>query len=810
MFEPADESEGAQHILAGLTESQREAVQHIDGPLLILAGPGSGKTRVVSHRMAWMLEQGIYASHILALTFTNKAADELKSRVASLAPGQRIWTGTFHRFCARLLREFAPLVGLEPNFAIYDVSDSRRVLKRVLEDLDVDVARFKPEQIAAEISRAKNEMIGPDDYQATVSPVGKVVEKIYPLYQRQLLKSNAVDFDDLLLHVAVMLREHPEVRAQLDERYRYVMVDEYQDTNLAQYVIVRALCQDYPNLAVTGDPDQSIYGWRGANVRNILDFEHDYPQVKVVRLEQNYRSTQRILSAADQLIRHNRLRKDKRLFTANEPGQPVHYTLFPSEQEEAEAIAQRVVQAVRSGRRRPRDFAVFYRINALSRVLESYFRQHGVPYRMVNSVEFYQRKEIKDVMAYLSLVNNPRDDVAFLRVVNEPARGIGKTTLERLSRLATENGLTLLEAAHDSNILKAISKKSAKALSRFAVMMDQLAEHAHEPVATVLGEVLIATGYRDQYQDSGTEEDMQRVVNIEELFTVARQFDEAQGENGGLEAFLEASSLVNDTDAFDEEEDCVSLMTLHAAKGLEFPVVSIIALEEGVLPHDRCKSEEEIEEERRLLFVGITRAKQELYLSSAKYRTFRGTTKPTVPSWFLSELPRAEMDWEDLTRQSGSSEGRFRGPRHPSQMERLAASESSSRPATSAPNVPGMPRLMTADQLLGLSKVDKSDADRGDTLDERLGASRGTPAAGKPVTMTTAKVKAAASATTGTTEIDPDLFYEGMVVLHPSYGPGKVEQLAGRGANRRATVQFPGHGRKSFVIAKSPLRPAGG
>lgn len=803
MFEPAEESENAQHILAGLTESQREAVQHVDGPLLILAGPGSGKTRVVSHRIAWLLEQGVYASHVLALTFTNKAADELKSRVASLAPGQRVWTGTFHRFCARLLREFSSLVGLEPNFAIYDVGDSRRVLKRVLEDHDVDVARFKPEQIAAEISRAKNEMIGPHDYQSSPAPVGKVVEDVYPLYQRQLLKSNAVDFDDLLLHVANMLREHPEVRALLDERYRYVMVDEYQDTNLAQYVIVRALCQDYPNLAVTGDPDQSIYGWRGANVRNILDFEQDYPQVKVVRLEQNYRSTQRILSAADQLIRHNRLRKDKRLFTANEAGQPVHYSLYPSEQEEAEAIAQRVVQAVRSGRRRPRDFAVFYRINALSRVVESYFRQHGVPYRMVNGVEFYQRKEIKDVMGYLSLVNNPRDDVAFLRVVNEPARGIGKKTLDKLSRLATENGLTLLEAARDSSVLKAITKKSAKALSRFAVMMDQLAEHAHEPVATVLGEVIIATGYRDQYQDSGTEEDMQRVANIEELFTVARQFDEAQGENGGLEAFLESSSLVNDTDAFDDEEDSVSLMTLHAAKGLEFPVVSIIALEEGVLPHDRCKSDEEIEEERRLLFVGITRAKQELYLSSAKYRTFRGTTKPTVPSWFLSELPRPEMDWEDLTRQSGSSEGRFRGPRHPSQMERPATTD---RASAAAASVPGLPRLMTADQLLGLGGDDKPAASSSERSQESRSATR---EIGEPASITAAKARVA-SAAAGTTEIDPDLFFEGMVVLHPSYGPGKVEQLSGRGANRRASVQFPGHGRKSFVIAKSPLRPAGG
>ncbi len=780
--------DNAQRILVGLTDAQREAVQHVDGPLLIVAGPGSGKTRVVSHRIAWLLEQGVYPSQILAVTFTNKAADELKSRLDQLAPGARIWTSTFHRLCARLLREYAPLVGLEPNYAIYDTGDSRRVLKRVLEDSDIDLGNFTADQIAAEISRAKNEMIGPHDYPAA-SAIGKVVEKAYPQYQRQLLKSNAVDFDDLLVHVATILREHPEIRAQLDERFRYVMVDEYQDTNLAQYVIARGLCQDYPNLAVTGDPDQSIYGWRGANVRNILEFEHDYPNVKVVKLEQNYRSTQRILSVADQVIRHNRLRKEKRLFTENEPGQPVHFTFYPDEQAEAEAIARRVVEAVRSGRRRPRDFAVFYRINALSRVLESYFRHHGVPYRMVNSVEFYQRKEIKDLMAYLALVNNPRDDVAFLRIVNEPSRGIGKTSLARLRKLAILQGLTLLEAVRDNNIIQTLSSRPAKALARFALMMDQLTERAHEPVATILGEVLIATGYRDHFQDSGTEEDMQRVANIEELLTAAQQFDATQGENGGLEAFLEASSLVNDTDAFDDEEDCVSLMTLHSAKGLEFPVVSIIALEEGVLPHDRCKSELEIEEERRLLFVGITRAKQELYLSSAKLRTFRGMTRATVPSWFLSELPRDEMDWEDLSRSSSSSEAGFRGPRQPSQFNRP--------PAVRTESVPGQPQIMTADQLLSGATAAAARPQSPAAIQE----------AGEPSPRPAAE--GVAKGTGMSTATDPDQFFEGMVVLHPTYGPGKVEQLTGRGPNRRAAVQFPGHGRKSFVIAKSPLRPTG-
>ncbi len=768
----------AAEILAGLTETQLQAVRHLDGPLLILAGPGSGKTRVITHRIAYMISQGVPASQILALTFTNKAAEEVRARVATLAPGKRVWTSTFHRFCARILREFAPLVGLAPNFVIYDVGDSRKVLKRAIEESDKDPSRFTPDQIAAEISHAKNALLAAEDYVATPGkPLGTITAAIYPVYQRQLLKSNAVDFDDLLLHVANLLKNNEEVRAQLDERYRYVMVDEYQDTNSAQYVIVRALCQDYPNLAVTGDPDQSIYGWRGANLRNILDFERDYPKVAVAKLEQNYRSTQRILHVADELIKNNELRKDKRLFTANEPGQPVSYTLYGNEMDEVEAAALRVVEGIRSGRRRPRDYAVFYRINALSRVVESIFRQYGVLYRVVNGVEFYQRKEIKDVLAFLSLLNNPRDDVAFLRVVNEPARGIGKTTLDKLQRLATSERLTLLEAARDSAVLKTISKRPAISLAQFAGMMDRLGDHVHEPVANILGHVLQATRYREQYAESSAEEDLQRVANIEELFTVARQFDETHPEQGALEAFLEVSSLVNDTDAFDDEDDSVSLMTLHAAKGLEFPVVTILAMEEGLIPHERSKTAEAIEEERRLLFVGITRAKQELYLSSAKQRMFRGMTMATIPSWFLNELPRKEMDWSDSSRARFSSERGFQGPRRP--VSTLPVS----RPAAT---IPSRAALTTADQLPQMGP-----------------APAPTTSANKvaPALATNAGAPLPASA------VDPDIFAEGMVVLHPQYGPGKVTGLSGRGTNRRATIQFPTHGKKSFVISKSPLRP---
>ncbi|HVW38464.1 MAG TPA: UvrD-helicase domain-containing protein, partial [Pirellulales bacterium] len=443
-------------LLENLTPAQQAAVEHIDGPLLILAGPGSGKTRVVTHRIAYLLRHGIPARQILALTFTNKAADEMKSRVERLAPGERVWIGTFHRFCARLLREYAPLVGLRENYTIYDTGDSLAALRRALDELNIDPGHFTPQQLAAGISWAKNNLISAEQYTARPGhPLGSVVAKVYPAYQRRLLNSSAVDFDDLLLHVALLLRSHPELRHTLDARYRYILVDEYQDTNLAQYAIVRALSVDYPNLSVTGDPDQSIYGWRGANLSNILEFEKDFPSVKVVRLEQNYRSTKRILSVAAELISHNKRRKEKGLFTENAEGRPVRFVSYPSGHDEAEHIAAQIAEAIRAGRRRPRDFAVFYRTNALSRGLEFALRSAGIPYQMVNGVEFYQRKEIKDVLGYLMLLANPRDDQAFLRVVNTPPRGIGKTTLQRLTSHADRKGLTLLEAARESGLIEA-------------------------------------------------------------------------------------------------------------------------------------------------------------------------------------------------------------------------------------------------------------------------------------------------------------------------------------------------------------------
>ena len=758
-------------LLENLTPAQRAAVEHINGPLLILAGPGSGKTRVVTHRIAYLLRQGIPARQILALTFTNKAADEMKSRIERLAPGEPVWIGTFHRFCARLLREFALLVGLRENFTIYDAGDSLAALRRALDELNVDPGHFTPQQIAASISWAKNSLILPEQYVARPgSPLGAVAAKVYPAYQRRLLNSSAVDFDDLLLHVAVLLRGHPELRQTLDARYRYILVDEYQDTNLAQYAIVRALSVDNPNLSVTGDPDQSIYGWRGANLSNILEFEKDFPNVKVVRLEQNYRSTKRILSAAAELISHNKRRKEKGLFTDNAEGRPVRFVSYPSGHDEAEHIAAQIAEAIHAGRRRPRDFAVFYRTNALSRSLELALSTAGIPYQMVNGVEFYQRKEIKDVLGYLMLLANPRDDQAFLRVVNMPPRGIGKATLEKLTNYADRKALTLLEAARESGLIEGLPKKAAVAVARFVSLFDRLSEAAMRPVEEILGLVLSEAGYSEHLQDSGLEEDQDRLANIQELLTAAREFDELSPGEGHLEEFLEQVCLVNDTDAWEDSDDRVTLMTLHASKGLEFPVVFLIAVEEGLLPHERSKEKpDQLEEERRLLFVGITRAMEELQLSLARYRDFRGQRKMTVPSTFLLELPFDELEASEASlAESATAE-----PSHGDDFEPHVEHEEPvwSHPAEEFSFEPARPPQ------------------------RQIGAAL----------KTAAELAAGTAASPGAA---PDSFAQGMLVRHPEYGLGKIVALSGSGARRTATVAFASSaGEKKFVLQQSPLRP---
>jgi DNA helicase-2/ATP-dependent DNA helicase PcrA len=785
---PAAATPDCPDLLASLTAAQRAAVTHVDGPLLILAGPGSGKTRVVTHRIAYLLRQGILPRQVVALTFTNKAADEMKARLARLVPLPAVWMGTFHRFCARLLRQYAPQVGLAENFSIYDVEDSRRMLVEAIADEQIDLTHATPDAVAHAISWAKNNLMTPEQYEPRRGNyVGGIVERVYPAYQQRLLQANAVDFDDLLLHVATLLRESPDIRRRLDDRYRYILVDEYQDTNLAQYAIVRALSVDHPNLAVTGDPDQSIYGWRGANLSNILEFERDFPQVKVVRLEQNYRSTRSILRVADELIRHNLRRKQKDLFTDNAQGQPVRLACYPTQRDEADDIAAQIARQVASSQRRPRDFAVFYRTNALSRQIEHSLREHVVPYQIVNGLEFYQRKEIKDVLAYLHLLNNPRSDAALLRIINVPARKIGKASVERLRLYARRQGLPLFEAARRAGLIEDLGKAAAVAIARFVAMIDSLGEAIHHPVEEIVGRVLSETGYREVLENSESEDDQERLANLEEFLTAAREFDVKHPEGNSLESFLEETSLVADTDAWESETDKVALMTLHAAKGLEFPAVFIVACENGFLPHERSMHDEEkVEEERRLLFVGITRSREDLQLSYAEYRAFRGMACPTVPSPFLMELPRTEME---LSNSAG-----YR-PQRPAVEEGFE------------------PEAHTDDEVFETADTnptrqrgsDTTDDDFSEDNDRSPKRKRGTSTTLTSGLVTGADLLAKRSAP----RVAPSVFKHGMVVEHPQYGPGTIVALSGEGAKRNAVVRFySDQAERTFRLAFSDLVPA--
>ena len=754
-------------IFESLTDAQRSAVAHIDGPLLVLVGPGSGKTRVVTHRVANLIENGVDSRSILALTFTNKAADEMRRRLMSLTSAEDLWIGTFHRFCAQQLRKYADHVGLASNYTIYDMNDSKRALKRAIEATGIDATHTPFDSLVHAISHTKSQLITADQYRpAPGSAVGPVLKKVYPAYQQQLLRANAVDFDDLLLHVAVMLRDSNELRAMLDQRYRYIMVDEYQDTNLAQYAIVRALSIDNPNLAVTGDPDQSIYGWRGANISNILEFEKDYPEVNVVRLEQNYRSTPRILNAADALISNNTKRLKKSLFTDNEDGPPVRLVSYATQKEEAEDIAERITNEVVSGHRRFRDYAIFYRVNALSRPLEQACRDRGIPYQMVNGVEFYQRKEIKDIFAYLQLINNPRDDVAFLRIVNVPARKIGKVTLDRLSDYARLKGLPMFEAARQAGMISALSKTAAVNVAKFVAMMDKFGEIAHGPIEATIGHILSESGYQDVLKASVHPEDEERLANLEELLTDAHEYDMQNPGQGHLESFLEDRALVNDTDAWEEGSDRVTMMTMHAAKGLEFPSVFIIAVEQGLIPHERSIATG-LEEERRLLFVGITRAERELQLSSVQYRSFRGTNNRVVPSCFLMELPRDEMEMiaPSIQYNAKQFDEYYQDDEYEEEVyEQIDRSES--QPVS----------------IAGITTATKIFSDSDDP---------------KPTKVETPRV-------------DPRVFKIGMSVMHPEHGPGKIVSLSGSGKNRTATINFAaGAGQKTVVLIHSPVRPIG-
>lgn len=631
-------------ILDGLNPAQRQAVETIQGPLLILAGPGSGKTRVITHRVAYLIKVcGINPYHIMAVTFTNKAANEMKERLERLLgrAAEALTLGTFHAICAGILHREGKVIGLDPRFVIYDEEDQLNLIKQSLLEVGLDSKHYTPRAIQSAIKAAKSRLWTPRDYaQHTHSYFDEIVQRAYERYQQLLTQSQAVDFDDLLMRTVQLFTDHPEVLTRYQSRYLHILVDEFQDTNITQYVLVKQLAEKHRNICVVGDPDQSIYSWRFADLRNILSFEKDYPEAKVVFLEQNYRSTKTILEVASNIISTNLQRKPKNLWTENEIGVPVAIVETYSEDEEAQFVVSEVERLVSDGGASLRDCAIMYRVNAQSRALEEAFMRYGVPYKLVGGTRFYQRREIKDIIAYLRLIHNPSDNISLTRIINIPSRGIGQRTLAELSAWARNQGISLYDG------IKMVSEKKGPgfttrityALTNFLALLEGLRARSEGlNLLDLLDEVIETTGYREHLL--GQEDGEDRWENILELRAVAKEYSEFSPQEA-LATFLEKVTLVSDIDELDEKADAVTLITLHQAKGLEFPVVFIVGMEEGVLPHRKSFDDpEEMEEERRLCYVGVTRAQKQVYLLRAFRRSLLGGSSLNPPSRFLKDIP---------------------------------------------------------------------------------------------------------------------------------------------------------------------------
>lgn len=657
------------NLLRGLNENQAKAVKTVDGPVLILAGAGSGKTKTLTHRIAMMIQNRVSPYNILAVTFTNKAAKEMRGRVAELlgenADNRNFmpYMGTFHSICVRLLRQDGEAIGIPRNFVIFDEGDRQSTIKQICKQLFIDEKQFKASSLAGMISGAKNELITPERYTSTATlPAHKVAAQVFPLYEASLREAGALDFDDLIGRTVSMLSNHKQLRQKWSEQFHYIMIDEYQDTNSAQYKLVKLLTNQQQNLCVVGDDWQSIYSWRGADFRNILNFERDYPNATVIKLEENYRSTKNILDAAHMVITKNEQRSDKALWTKAGAGQPVQIIQVQSEAHEGESITNKIKTQVDMRLRRFQDFAVLYRTNAQSRGLEEVFLRYGVPYRVVGGVRFYDRKEIKDVLAYIRLIYQPEDRTSFLRIVNVPARGVGAKSLEKFFAWAAERGLPLSQALNQVQTCTAITGKALKGLIDLSNLLSDLRNQApavagesigkadlHLSVSQFVEAVIRRTGYQE-YLDDGSIQAGERIENVKELITVAKEYDAL-----GLDNFLEEVALLSGLDTVDEQADAVTLMTLHAAKGLEFPVVFMAGMEESVFPHSRALFDMgEMEEERRLCYVGMTRAREELFLYHANSRTLYGAAQHNPPSRFLSDI-----DGEQAAAQS-SLESQFK------------------------------------------------------------------------------------------------------------------------------------------------------
>lgn len=637
-----------------LNEPQREAVYHTDGPLLILAGAGSGKTRVLTHRIAYLIEErNVNPWNILAITFTNKAAGEMRERVDSLVGfgSESIWVSTFHSMCVRILRRFIDRLGYDNRFTIYDTDDQKTLMKEVCKKVAIDTKVFKERSLMSAISSAKNELILPDEFELNAGEdFAKLkIAKVYREYEAQLKANNALDFDDLLVKTVQLLQTQPDVLENYQERFRYIMVDEYQDTNTVQFQLVRLLAGKYRNLCVVGDDDQSIYKFRGANIRNILDFEHEFSDACVIKLEQNYRSTGNILNAANRVIANNKGRKEKTLWTANGEGELVHLRQFDTGYDEADFIAEDIKKEVRAGASY-NDHAVLYRTNAQSRLLEEKFVAMNVPYKIVGGVNFYARREIKDLLAYLKTIDNGMDDIAVRRIINVPKRGIGLTTINRIQESAAERGLGFYETLMAPELIPGIGRSAAK-LDSFAALIEYFKGLTGQmSITDLLREVIEKTGYMESLDSEDKEDAQARKENIDELINKAAAYEEAaedRDEPATLSAFLEEVALVADIDSLDEEQDYVVLMTLHSAKGLEFPHVYLAGMEDGLFPSYMTitsDDRDDLEEERRLCYVGITRAEQELTLTCARRRMVRGETQYNKISRFIKEIPAELLD----------------------------------------------------------------------------------------------------------------------------------------------------------------------
>ncbi len=659
----------------GLNPMQQEAVYHTEGPVLILAGAGSGKTRVLTHRIAYLIEEkGVNPWNIMAITFTNKAAQEMRERVDQIVGfgSESIWVSTFHSSCVRMLRRFIDRIGYENNFTIYDTDDQKTVIKEVCKRLNIDTKMFKERSLMAAISSAKDELISPEAFKRDAGQDWSLqtVARVYEAYQKQLAMNNALDFDDLIAKTVELLEASPEVLDYYQQRFRYIMVDEYQDTNTAQFRFVSLLASKYRNLCVVGDDDQSIYKFRGANIGNILGYEKVFPDAKVIKLEQNYRSTQNILNAANEVIRHNLGRKEKTLWTDNEVGELLHFRQFLTGYEEAEYIAGDISKKVREGTYAYRDCAILYRTNAQSRLFEEKFLLANIPYKIVGGVNFYARKEIKDLLAYLKTIDNARDDVAVRRIINVPKRGIGATTLNRVQDYAQEQGISFYDALKEADQIPTLGRSAAKIRPFVDFVQKFRSQLEYLSVTELLNKVIEETGYVEELKAEDTEESRARIENIDELISKVVSYEQ-DAEEPSLDGFLSEVALIADIDSVEESDNRVLLMTLHSAKGLEFPNVYLAGMEDGIFPSYMTITEgdaSELEEERRLCYVGITRAMKELTLTAAQQRMIRGETQYSKVSRFIREIPRelVELGREAAPKktvempQAGSSYARMR------------------------------------------------------------------------------------------------------------------------------------------------------